>query len=289
MKHSISVIVPTFNSWNTLRLCIKSLQKQTVKAAEIIVVDNASTDKTSLNVKKYFPNIKLIKLDTNTGVTGGRNAGVKAASKDSKYLFFFDHDMIAAPKMLEECINVMTMQDKIGIVTPKIYYWTDKKRIWSAGTGINLWTGQVLFRGGIDKGQFEEVREIQVAPAAFLVKKSVIDKIKSFDSTYFAVYEDTDFCFRAKKMGFSTFYSPYAVAYHMLSTDPKDEIDRLLSRAYWVGRNRVIFMKRFGNSFLVFLLFLPVFVVYYFLQALKNNRLNDGVQFLYGTIKGLIG
>jgi GT2 family glycosyltransferase len=102
------------------------------------------------------------------------------------------------------------------------------------------------------------------------------------------VYEDTDFCFRAKKYGFRTYYSPKAIAYHMLSTDPKDEIDRLLSRAYWVGRNRVIFMKKFGNNFVVFLMFLPIFITYYFSKSIKNKRIIDGFKFLQGTFAGII-
>lgn len=288
MKQSISVVIPTFNSWSTLKLCIESIQKQTTKPNEIIVVDNASTDGTSSKLKKYFKGVKLVTLANNTGVTGGRNMGIKMTRKNSKYIFFFDHDMIAEPTMLEECLKVINSEQKIGIVTPKIYYWTDKKRVWSAGTGMNLWTGQVIFRGGTDMGQFDKDCEVQVAPAAMLVDAKLVKKLKNFDNTYFAVYEDTDYCFRAKELGFLTFYASKAVAYHMLSTDPKDEIDRLLSRAYWVGRNRVIFMKRFGKSFLVFLFFLPVFCSYYLIQSIKNNRFADGLRFLQGTINGVL-
>jgi GT2 family glycosyltransferase len=286
-KMKISVVIPTYNSWKTLKLCIDSIKNQTLKPGEILVVDNNSSDETATKVKKYFPEVKLIIMKSNTGVTGGRNAGIKLANKNSDYLFFFDHDMYAHPHMLEELAAVAESGENIGIVTPKIYYYKDKKRIWAAGTGINLWTGQVLFRGGKDIGQFEKVEEVQIAPAAMLIKKSVIKKIKEFDMRYFATYEDTDFCFRAKKIGFTVYYSPKAIAYHDLPIDFRQESVRLLSRSYWVGRNRVIFMKDFGKNFLVFLVFLPIYFLYYLKLALKFNNLNAWKEFIKGTVAGL--
>lgn len=288
MKRNISVIIPTYNSWPTLKECVISIEKQTIKPLEIIVIDNKSPDNTSGYIKENFKKIKLTTLSRNTGVTGGRNAGIQQISIKANYLFFFDHDMLADKKMLEKLVEVAEKDKSIGIVTPKIYYWGDKKRIWSAGTGINLWTGQVLFRGGKDIGQYENVEEVQVAPAAMLVKKAVIEKIKGFDNRYFATYEDTDFCFRAKKVGFKTFYVPNAVAFHKISPNPKEEATRLLNRAYWVGRNRVLFMKDFGKNYFIFLLFLPIFCFYYIRLAYKNHRLRDAIKFIYGTGIGLL-
>lgn len=284
---TVSVIIPTYNSWYTLKSCIFSIEKQSFKPKEIIVVDNASTDDTSDKIRKGFPRVELITLDKNTGVTGGRNTGIKNASRYSDYLLFFDHDMVADRNMILELIKVVQIYPEVGIVTPKIYYWGDKKRIWSAGTSINLWSGQIIFRGGQDFGQYDKAEEVQVAPAAMLVKKEVIQKIKKFDDTYFATYEDTDFCFRAKWAGFKTYYAPKAVAFHKLPTDFEEESSRLLSRSYWVGRNRVIFMKRHGNNFFVFLLFLPVYSLYYLFISIRCKQLINWFRFLQGTISGI--
>lgn len=283
----VSVVVPTYNSWKTLRDCIKSLLSQSLKPIEIVVVDNASSDGTKQKVTVHFPLVKIVSMKSNTGVTGGRNAGINVVSKYSDCIFFFDHDMVADKNMLEELVKIGESDEKIGIVTPKIYYFGGKKRIWSAGTGINLWTGRVLFRGGEDRGQYDEVCEVQVAPAAMLVKKKVVEKLKYFDDRYFATYEDTDYCFRAKKSGYKVYYAPRAIAYHKLSIDPKNEADRLLSRAYWVGRNRVLFMKDFGRSFLIFLLFVPIYIIHYLYLSLKFDRPKDGLKFIEGTVAGI--
>lgn len=288
MKSKVSIVIPTYNSWFTLKTCINSIQKQTLKPFEIIVIDNNSSDSTSQKVKSMFPEVKLITSRFNSGVTGGRNKGIEEASSKSDYILFFDHDMVADKRMIKELVKILQSNQLIGITTPKIYYSDDKKRIWAAGTGINLWTGQVFFRGGIDVGQYESVQEVEVAPAVLLVKREVINKLKLFDDRYFATYEDTDFCFRAKKYGFKVFYAPKARAFHKIPSDSNKEAIRLLSRAYWVGRNRILFMKDFGNNFYIFLLFLPVYIIYYLRLAARHDRFIDWLKFIHGVLVGLV-
>lgn len=287
-KSKISVVIPTYNGWLTLKDCISSIQRQTTKADEIIIVDNGSSDGTPHQVKSHFTKVKLIELKQNLGVTGGRNKGIRESSPKADYLLFFDHDMIADKRMLEELIKTAETSNQIGITTPKIYYWDDRSRIWSAGTGINLWTGQIFFRGGRDIGQFEKAEEVQVAPAVLFVKKQVLNKLKAFDERYFATYEDTDFCFRAKRAGFKVFYSPKACAFHKIPSDTKREAYRLLSRAYWIGRNRILFMKDFGKNFYIFLAFLPIFLIYYLKLAIIYNRFFAWLRLVQGMFVGII-
>ncbi|OGE34528.1 hypothetical protein A3C32_04260 [Candidatus Daviesbacteria bacterium RIFCSPHIGHO2_02_FULL_41_14] len=283
----VSVIIPTYNSWNTLQACIKSIYQQSLKPLEIIVVNNASTDNTTKKITKDFPQVKFMTLNYNLGVTGGRNIGIDQSSKRSDYLLFFDHDMVADKKMLENLVAAVKSNKAVGITTPKIYYNRDRKRIWAAGTNINLWTGQILFRGGRDVGQYEKIEEVQVAPAAILVKRAVLKKVTRFDNRYFATYEDTDFCFRAKKNGFVTLYSPNAIAYHNISPLKKDERVRLISRSFWIGRNRVIFMRDFGKNFYIFLFFSPVYLIYFAVICFKEKNFTGFMQFCRGYMEGV--
>ena len=282
-KIRISVIIPT-HDWSTLKRSLLSIKKQTLIPHEIIVVDNASKKNDYEKIRRL--GVKIYRNEVNLGAAGGRNSGIEQASKKSNYLFFFDHDMVADKFMLEELVKVAGANRKIGIVTPRIYYLSDKRRIWSAGTNINLLTGRITFRSGKDVGQYEISEEVQVAPAALLVKRQVIDKVGGFDDIYFATYEDTDFCFRAKRAGFLTYYSPRAIAYHDTPADFRKESERLLTRTYWVGRNRIIFLKRFGYK--TSLLFTPVYMFYYLMLALRFNRINAFFDFMKGTITGFL-
>ena len=288
MPHaSISVVIPTFNKRKELIEAVRSILQQTYKVAEIIVVDNASTDDTLKYLNQLAAKnkqIKIVKNKENTGVTGGRNKGIEYAKGDC--ILFFDHDMVADKTMIAELVFCLEKEKSAGIITPKIYFWDKKDVIWSAGTDINLTTGQTIFYGGKDKGQFDEVREVAVAPAVLLVKKTVIKKIKGFDHIFFATYEDTDFCFRAKKIGFLTYYTPRAIAYHKIPYDAYWSNQKLLDRVYWIGRNRVIFMRRYSKNFPFFLLFIPVFSIYYVSLALKYKRISAIKEYITGTING---
>lgn len=286
--NTISVIIPTYNGKATIISCINSLYDQTLKPKEVIVVDNGSKDNIQGVIKKRFPKVRIIKLDRNTGVTGGRNAGIENVNRKNKYILFFDHDMVAGKNMVKNLVNVAQKNSSFGIITPKIYYWEDKNRIWAAGTNINLWTGQVLFRGGKDNGQFEEEEEVQVAPAAFLVKKKVLDKINEFDNRYFATYEDTDFCFRAKKNGFKTIYTPKALAFHKISPKPQLEKKRLLDRSFWIGRNRILFMGSYGKNFYLFLFFSQIYLFYFIILAIRQKDMKGFLGYLNGVIVGVV-
>lgn len=285
---TVSAIVPTWNGSKTISACIASLQKQALRFNEIIVVDNGSTDGTENIISRQFPKVRLMRLAKNTGVSGGRNTGIDIASKRSGYIFIFDHDMVADDQMLAEMVKTANRRSA-DIVTPKIYYQKPKNFIWSAGTDVNLWTGQVLFRNGLDVGQFESEEAVQVAPAAMLLSRRLLNKIGVFDEQIFASWEDTDLCFRAAKTGFKIYYSPRAIAYHAISINPRDEAKRLLTRyPFQIGQNRIIFMKRFGRSWIIFLFFLPVYIVYYGLLALKYWQFSGYWLFIKGTVSGLV-
>lgn len=287
-KLKISVIIPTLNSWSTLRSCVVSVYNQSFKPFGVIVVDNGSSDGTSEKIRREFPKVKLVTLKRNTGVTGGRNVGIKIASKKSDYLLFLDHDVIADKNMLLNLVKVAEMDKSYGIITPKIFYWENRGRIWAAGTNINLWTGQILFRGGRDYGQFEKIEEVQVAPAVILVKRKALDQIGGFDDKYFATYEDTDFCFRAKDYNFKTIYAPEAIAFHKISPQHLDEQKRLLDRSFWIGRNRVLFMKDYGKSYYLFLFFSIMYMLYFIKMSIEQRNLNGLVNYIKGYTLGII-
>ncbi|MEM3549403.1 MAG: glycosyltransferase family 2 protein, partial [Thermofilum sp.] len=193
----VSVIIPTFNRRNDLLHCLRSLTESSYKNMEIIVVDNGSTDDTSEAVKRHYPNVRLIDLDKNTGVTGGRNAGARVAKGD--FILFLDHDMVVDKEMVGTLISFMLNDENIGAIGPVIYYFNEPTKIWAAGTSINILTGKVSFN---TRETNEAYFEVQVLPAAIMVRREILQKIGLFDETFFAVYEDTDFCFRIREAGY---------------------------------------------------------------------------------------
>jgi GT2 family glycosyltransferase len=294
----IIAIIPTHGAGDAFIECITSLTQQTLKPTQLLVIDNnvkdGSIDKLvqQNNTSRESATIngiplKIIKLKTNTGVTGGRNAGIDALPIEYDYALFVDHDMIAESHMLEELYKTMQKDQKIGLVTPKIYYWENKNIIWSAGTDINPKTGQTIFYGGEDNGQYNQEKEVAVAPAIFLVKKQVLNAINHFDEIYFATYEDTDFCFAAKRKGFTTWYSPTSIAYHKIPYDPETAMNRLLERSYYVGRNRYVFLRKFNLFSGISIAYIPIYALYYSYLGLKYNNIQSILNYYKGVFAGL--
>ncbi len=281
----VSVIVPTYNLKLILAECLQSLINQTYRNLEIIVVDNGSTDGTAKLIKRKFPGAKLICNAKNLGVTGGANRGIKYAHGD--FVWLVDHDNILDRNMLSQMVKLAESDSAIGVVTPKIYYWENKKTVWSAGTGINMITGQNFSREGLDQGQYDKVEEVDIAPANFLVKKEVIDKIGLYDDTYITSYEDADFSYRVRQAGYTIMYTPKAVCYHKFPLmDKETGKRRWLSRSYFTARNKIIFMRKNSPYFPLFVALYPAWFLIYTYQAIRYRDSTALINFYKGMYDG---
>lgn len=98
----ISIVVPCFNSGKTLKRTIESIKKQTWIDKEIILVNDGSNDKNTLEVLKSYKNDSLVKVvdQENKGLSSARNTGVLHSS--GNYLFFLDSDDWINLSALEE-------------------------------------------------------------------------------------------------------------------------------------------------------------------------------------------
>lgn len=279
------VIIPTYGNFvSDLKNAIDSIRTQ-VMDENIVIVDVYPNYNIQI-LKKHYKKLIYLSRESNSGPAGGRNKGLLQLKKYHRYVLFFDHDMIAEENMINSLIKRINMNDNIGITTPKIVYLQNKKIVWSAGTDINLMTGKVVFYGGKDDGQFNVAKEVSIAPATLLVKREVLEKLNGFNEKYITTYEDSEFCFRAKMFKWTTWYEPEAKAIHNLSLDTRSSYERLLSRSFYIARNRIWFMRNFGKPKNIFIIFLPIYFLYYLKIALSMGRLNAIVQYLKGSYYG---
>ncbi|MEK7550207.1 MAG: glycosyltransferase [Patescibacteria group bacterium] len=290
-KPSISVVIVTRNRNKELSLCLKSILAQSQKIDEIVVVDNASSQR----VKKTS-SINVIRSETNLGGAGGRNLGLLHTK--GQFVLFMDDDAVADRQMVKELIKVITTDSKIGIVQPKIYEMGKPDIIQGVGHGINLKTGRVFGIGVHQKdvGQFEKVIEIPMAGCTWLVRRDVFDKIGDYDEEIFIPYEDSDFSIRARKAGYKIFYVPKSRAWH--TGAKKTFINPWLQwlgittpeRSFRVSKNKIIFMKKHAqkNNFLVFMFFYePIYIVLHSLIILMTARFDVLSNYWKGIISGI--
>lgn len=227
---------------------------------EIIVVDN-SPDKNFELARKFKNKTTILRPGVNTGFSKGNNIGIKEAlKKGADYVLLINDDTTVFPDMLKNLKESMDDNEKIGIVSPKIYFakghefHKDRYKsedlghiIWYAG-GFTDWANATSVHRGVDEvdsNQYERKEKIDFATGCCLmVRKEVFEKIGFFDERYFLYYEDHDFCERVKKAGFDIYYVPKSVMYHENASSSGGPGNDL--HDYFLTRNQMIFGMKYA-------------------------------------------
>jgi len=187
---------------------------------EVIIIDNASTDGTPQTLEKLFTkhkNVKIIRLKENYGYAGGNNQGFEEADKNIKYAAFLNNDVEVEPDWLQKIIEVMEQDPLIGAAQPKILQLKNRMLIDSLGGVIDrLGRAYDLGHGLPDMPNLKKPFEVFYARgAAIVVRADLFRKLKGFDEDYFIYYEETDFCWRLKLLGYKVVTVPTSVIYHL--------------------------------------------------------------------------
>jgi glycosyltransferase involved in cell wall biosynthesis len=109
----VSIIIPTYNSQNTLKQCLESILRQTYKKIEILVVDRHSKDATAQIAKQFRATVFLFEGERSEA----KNYAAKRANGD--FLLFIDSDMQLNPKIVEECVRECIESNVQAIIIPE--------------------------------------------------------------------------------------------------------------------------------------------------------------------------
>lgn len=216
----ISVIILNYNGKGFLKDCVASVLKSDYPEFEVLLVDNASTDDSLGEVQAEFGSdarLRIIRNPENMLFAGGNNAGIKEAKGD--YIVILNNDTEAQESWLKEIATVFG-DAKIGAAQPKILiHNTNPVKIDYAGTDLDRY-GYTKGRGEgeLDRGQYDEIKEIFFAGGtAMVLKRSILDEVGLFDDEFGAHWEDVDLSWRIRLRGYSIFLIPKAVVYHRRS------------------------------------------------------------------------
>lgn len=218
----LSVITVTRNSANLIGEQVRSVMAGCKNISfEEIVVDNASTDKTVEIVEKEFPQVKLIKNNTNTGFAFPNNQAAKLAQ--GEFLLFLNPDMRVAPGSLDSMVEWMRQRPDVGLASCKLL---DEHGNLNRGAlprrFPTVWDQLAiilklphLFPKIIDKYLFKDFnadveQEVDSVRGSFMMMRwEVYEKLgRAFDPRYFIWFEDVDLCREVKKMGLKVMYTP---------------------------------------------------------------------------------
>jgi len=189
-----SIVIPTYNSKNTIIRCIESCISQTYEIFEIIVVDDCSSDNTVEVLRKYIKkenikNITIYELNINSGASSARNMGMEYAKGD--YIALLDSDDFFHKKKLEIVNKIVSTNKSIDLLGHDYYF-----------------DSEVGNTPDITSMSITKISCCKLLLKNFAVTPSVVFKksIKVFFNTNMRYTEDHDFFLRVCTQGYKIYY-----------------------------------------------------------------------------------
>ena len=226
----LAVVILNYNTCELLACCLTSIQRF-ASDAQVIVVDNASTDGSAKMVRDTFPSVELIASSDNLGFARGMNCGLRNAS--AQFILALNADTELMPTTLPALMDACARLPRAGIVAPA-QYAPDTTR--PGGLGIPLASAfpdptlaseafRLLLFGDtiaarLHLGPWRQVTTSEpravdwVMGAALLFRRECLDAVGRFDETQFMYGEDWDICYRARRAGWQVVFVPDAKIIH---------------------------------------------------------------------------
>ena len=210
-----SIVIPVFNKAEFTFQCLRSLIAEIdFNEAEVIVVNNASSDETKQLLETFKDFVEVLNNDENRGFVDACNQG--AARAKGKFLVFLNNDTVVLPGWLTELVETAERHDNVGVVGSLFLY----------PNGLVQEAGSIVWRSGEafhygwsrspDDPRFIFARDVDYCSgASLLIRKDLFDQIGGFDRRYApAYYEDADLCFAARAAGYRVVFQPASRIIH---------------------------------------------------------------------------
>lgn len=226
----ISVVIPCYNDGAYLPETISHLQKQTFKDFEIIIVNDGSTDKPTLEILDKLASEQITVLHKENGrMSSARNYGVKNAK--GTYIAALDADDYFHPSFFEKAIAVLNTDENIAVVTSYIQLFGEFRKL-SKPRGGN--ENNFLFSNQ--------------CPACAVVRKKCWDKVGGYDEKMIYGYEDWEFYIRITQQGWTVHVIPEKLLFYRQTKKSTHANDTLTHRKelvdYIVDKHKEWYIKK---------------------------------------------
>ena len=236
----ISILIPCKDHAEDTEICIESiLQKSTYKNYEILLVDNGSVEKDTMELfEKLAKNKRIRILHWNHPFNYSEINNYAAKEAGGEYLLLLNNDTeVITPGWMEEMLMYAQRED-VGAVGAKLYYGDDTIQHAGIilGMGMDGIAGHAHYRQPKENlgymGRLYYAQDMSAVTAAcMMVKRAVYEELNGFDEAFEVAYNDVDFCMRLRKEGYLNVFTPYSELYHYESKsrgleDTKDKRKR---------------------------------------------------------------
>ena len=229
----VSIIILNYNAGQILLDCFESVIKTNYDNFEIIIVDNASEDKSYRKCKEKFERTRIIENGKNLGYCEGNNIGIKNAK--GEFVVILNPDTTVEPCWLNELFSAYNKYGE-ALYQPKHLSLKEKSIIMSTGNMMNVFGfGYAREKGKKDVNQHDVIEQIGYASGTCLfVPISVFDKVGLLDPFIFLYHDDLDFGWRSAQLGIKSYYVTSSIIYHAESYSLRWNSEKF----FWLERNR---------------------------------------------------
>jgi GT2 family glycosyltransferase len=243
-KPKVAIIILNWNGKKDTLACLHSVAAIDYLYATVVVVDNGSSDGSAEAIRSQFPSVILIENSENLGFAEGNNVGIRfALQTDAELILLLNNDTIVDPQILNAFTTTFATYPQAGILGAKIYLYDQMDTLDHWGGMWNPSTAQFDLIGLRQKEESaESLPQLldYVCGAALIARRSVFEQIGLLEPQFFLIWEESDFCFRARRAGFATMTCPKACIYHKVSAS---FVGKPHSTYFW-WRNRLLWIER---------------------------------------------
>lgn len=230
----LSIVILTYNQREATIKCLESLKDID---AEIILVDNGSTDNTREDILELFPDVKLVCNDDNRGVAAGRNIGLKIAKGD--WMMILDNDTIVSKSAIESLLSFLKENPSVGLVAPALRdEYGNVQQSFKPYPGIreklkNLFSKKSEFATLPDDEK--EIEPFYVIGACQLFNSHLLEEVGFLDENIFYGPEDADFCIRVRQVGKRVVCLPQISIIHLWRRSSSRKLFSMLAWKHLIG------------------------------------------------------
>jgi hypothetical protein len=236
----VSAVVVTYNAAPWIERSLSSLRGTD---AEVIVVDNGSTDGTLELVREKFPEARLLEQE-NRGFGAGNNAGMRAAS--GRYFLLLNPDAWLTDGALDRLVAFADEHPEAAIVGPRLLNpdGSLQRSVRGFPSPWRIATEYFFLRklaprshalNALFAEQFdhESVREAEyLFGACLLVRREAVDSVGGFDEDFFLMSEEVDWCYRFRQAGWNVLFYPGAEVFHVVGASLNPRQFRAIVRGH---------------------------------------------------------
>ncbi len=238
----VSVIIIQYNNSRLTKNAIESLLKFHKNNLEIILVDNNSSEPDALEFVKDFPEVKVIRNETNLGFSAANNLAAKKSS--GEILLFLNNDTITTSGFINKVESEFRNDSSSGIIGPRLFN-QDLSLQLSYGKLPSILRelfDKILYTA-VDRKNKLVIRLIEkkylrrteadwVTGAALFVPKKLFFELNGFDESFFMYFEDKDLCARVRARNKKIFFFPEASLIHLRGGSFNGPDKKFLLRKY---------------------------------------------------------